>query len=120
MFVTDPDSNPVVNSELTFSAPPVKFSQGGVFRKGTWIWDAGLEVWVQVVSAICPNEDINGNGILDAGEDTNGDGQLTPGNVVSIPSSATTDANGQALVEMAYAKQFGAWVDVSIKGIESI
>ena len=115
VFVIDPDSNPVVNSELTFSAPPVKFSQGGVFRKGFWTWDAGLEIWVQNVTAICPNEDINGNGILDAGEDTNGDGQLTPGNVVSIPSSSTTDTNGQALIEMAYAKQFGAWVDVTIK-----
>ena len=115
IFVIDPDSNPVVNAELTFSAPPVKFSQGGVYRKGTWVWDPIDEIWDQFVTAICPNEDVNGNGILDEGEDNNGDGQLTPGNVVSVPSSATTDANGQALIEMGYAKQFGGWVDVRIK-----
>lgn len=115
IFVIDPDSNPVVNAELTFSAPPVKFSQGGVYRKGTWVWDPIDEIWDQFVTAICPNEDINGNGILDEGEDNNGDGQLTPGNVVSVPSSAITDANGQALIDVAYAKQFGGWVDVRIK-----
>ena len=115
VFVTDPDSNPVVNANLTFSAPAVKFSQGGVFRKGYWIWDPVAEVWDNIVTAICPNEDINDNGILDAGEDTNGDGQLTPGNVVSVPSSAQTDQNGQALIEVQYARQFGAWADISLK-----
>ena len=68
-----------------------------------------------MVTATCSNEDVNANGILDAGEDTNGDGQLTPGNVVSVPSGANTDDRGQAIIEMAYAKQFGAWVDVKIK-----
>ena len=115
VFVVDPDSTPIVNAPLTFSAPPVKFNEGGVFRKGFWAWDPVDELWVQNVTATCPNEDINGNGILDAGEDTNGDNQLTPGNVVSIPATATTDTNGQALVNMSYAKQFGAWVDVTIK-----
>ena len=32
----------------------------------------------------------------------------------SIPSSSTTDDNGQTLINILYAKQFGAWVDVDI------
>jgi hypothetical protein len=114
VFVTDPDSNPVPNALMTFSAPPVKFSDGGVFRKGFWSYDEDNDIWLQVITATCPNEDVDGNGILDVGEDSNNDGLLTPGNVVSIPSTSTTDDNGQTLINILYAKQFGAWVDVDI------
>jgi predicted thioesterase len=114
VFVTDPDSNPVVNALMTFSAPPVKFTDGGVFRKGYWGWDEDNSIWFQIITATCANEDVNGNGMLDAGEDFNNDGLLTPGNVVSIPSSSTTDSNGQVRIDILYAKQFGAWVDVDI------
>lgn len=138
VFVTDPDSNPVPNALMTFSAPPVKFSDGGVFRKGSWFYDVDNNIWLQDITVTCPNEDVNGNGILDVGEDSNNngvfdmgedsnndgifdegedlnnDGFLTPGNVVSIPSSSTTDDNGQTLINILYAKQFGAWVDVDI------
>jgi hypothetical protein len=114
VFVTDPDSNPVPNALLTFSATPVKFLDGGVYRKGFWTFDTTNNIWFRTTTAICPNEDIDGNGILDEGEDFNNDGQLTPGNVVSIPSTSTTDVNGQTLVNLLYAKQFGAWVDVNI------
>lgn len=114
VFVTDPDSNPVDNAIMTFSAPPVKLSDGGVFGKGEWSWNLTDSIWEQVITVECPNEDVNGNGILDAGEDFNGDGLLTPGNVVSIPSTGTTDVNGQVLIDVLYAKQFGGWVDVDI------
>jgi hypothetical protein len=114
VFVTDPDSNPVPNALLTFSATPVRFLDGGVYRKGFWAFDTTNNIWFRTITATCPNEDIDGNGILDEGEDFNNDGQLTPGNVVSIPSTSTTDVNGQTLVNLLYAKQFGAWVDVDI------
>lgn len=138
VFVTDPDSNPVPNALMTFSAPPVKFSDGGVFRKGFWSYDVDNDIWLQVITATCPNEDVDGNGILDVGEDANNngifdagedfnnngffdrgedineDGLLTPGNIVSIPSTGSSDENGQTLINLLYAKQFGAWVDVDI------
>jgi hypothetical protein len=114
VFVTDPDSNPVPNALMTFSAPSVKFTDGGVYRKGTWSYDEDNNIWIQVITATCANEDVDGNGILDESEDFNNDGLLTPGNVVSIPSSSTTDINGQALIDILFAKQFGAWVDVDI------
>jgi hypothetical protein len=114
VFVTDPDSNPVENVNLTFSATPEKFALGGVYRKGFWVYNEDIDVWQTFVTAVCANEDVDGNGILDAGEDTNGDGQLTPGNVASIPAIGLTDENGQMLVDINYAKQFGAWVDITI------
>ncbi|WP_293750983.1 Ig-like domain-containing protein [uncultured Paraglaciecola sp.] len=114
VFVTDPDSNPVENVNLTFSATPEKFALGGVYRKGFWVYNEELDVWQTFTTAVCANEDVDGNGILDAGEDINGDGQLTPGNVASIPATGVTDANGQMLVDISYAKQFGAWADITI------
>jgi hypothetical protein len=115
VFVTDPDSTPINNALMTFSAPPVKFNEGGVYWKGGWEWEPISEIYIfDANRTACPNEDVNGNGILDAGEDNNGDGQLTPGNVVSIPASGTTDANGQARVDIRYSKQFGGWAQVNI------
>ncbi|MCU7374922.1 hypothetical protein PEC18_29775 [Paucibacter sp. O1-1] len=54
----------------------------------------------------CLNEDrANLNGRLDAGEDTNGDGVPTPGNLVALlASTVTTDANGVATITMRYAE----------------
>ncbi|MDU0354677.1 Ig-like domain-containing protein [Paraglaciecola aquimarina] len=114
VFVTDPDSNPVANAAMSFSAPPVKFIDGGIYKKGSWLWDELDEIWYQNIAVSCANEDINGNGILDEGEDTNQDGLLTPGNVVSIPPNTVTDSNGQTLVNILYAKQFGGWAEVEV------
>lgn len=114
IFVTDPNSNPVENVDLSFSATPQSFSSGGVYRKGYWEFDEDQDVWYSIVTATCDNEDINGNGLLDEGEDENGDEQLTPGNVASIPATGLTDENGQMLIDVSYAKQFGAWVDITI------
>ena len=73
-FVTDADSNPIENAQLTFRAPPNPAARGGVYRKGTWSWVNDPGVWVAVVTAECANEDVNGNGILDPEDfDENGD-----------------------------------------------
>ena len=69
------------------------------------------------LSVTCPNEDININGILDDldyEEDTNGDGQLTPGNIVNAQGTVTTDDQGRALIDIEYAEVFGGWVDIEL------
>ncbi len=113
-FVTDPDSNPVENANITFSAPPKPFKQGGIYEKGFWIFNTTTNVWNKNVTAVCVNEDVNGNGILDEGEDINGDEQLTPGNVVAVQSQGTTDENGQVVFTLSYPKAFGIWTTVAI------
>ncbi len=115
VFVSDADSNPVSNASLSVASTPVKFNLGGVYRKGVWVWDPVAEIWEPVSTIECPNEDINGNGILDAGEDTNNDGLLTPGNVAISSDEVITDDNGQATVEIRYPKQFGAWADIELR-----
>lgn len=133
IFVTDANSNPVPNVDLTVSGTPVKFTElldpnaepgdpnyqerRPAFFKG--YWEAfpsvdSFEFWVAVTTAECSNEDVDDDAILDEGEDTNGDGNLTPGNVVAIQGNVTTDSNGQALVSFRYPKSFGAWVTINI------
>ncbi|WP_371193133.1 Ig-like domain-containing protein [Glaciecola sp. SC05] len=121
VFVTDAAGRPIANAALTAtSTPPI----GPAYTKGFWVWNQDARVYQAVIQAVCANEDTNGNGRLDAGEDFNNDGQLTPGNVVSINfrnGVARTDENGQASFDLRYARQFGPWVAnvISLSGQSS-
>ncbi|MCF2946692.1 Ig-like domain-containing protein [Paraglaciecola aquimarina] len=133
VFVTDANSNPVSNVNLTITGTPVKYTEllepnaevGDVnyqvirpaFYKGYWraFPDVdSFQYWVAVQTFGCSNEDIDGDAILDSNEDTNGNNNLTPGNIISIDGNVTTDENGQAVIELRYAKTFAAWGQVKI------
>ena len=133
VFVTDANSNPVSDVELTVSGTPVKYTElldpnadvdepNYLVRRPAYYkgyWEAfpsaeSFEYWVAVYSASCSNEDIDDDAILDEGEDNNGDGNLTPGNIVAIQGNITTDDNGQALLSFRYPKSYGAWVTINI------
>ncbi len=62
------------------------------------------------------NEDANRNLILDAGEDANLDGELTPPNssAGSVPASVTTDENGIGNFDLIYLKANAAWIETEI------
>lgn len=115
VFVSDSVGRPVSGVSLTASATPVKFVNGGVYRKGGWAWNG--DVWVPAFTAICANEDENANGILESDEDTNGDNELTPGIVgtISFAGDAVTDENGQATVEVRYPRAYAAFYDAVIQ-----
>jgi protocatechuate 3,4-dioxygenase beta subunit len=133
VFVTDANSNPVSNVELTITGTPVKNNEllepnaepgdpnhnviRPAFYKGYWTAvpnTAEFEFWGAVHTVGCSNEDIDGDGIEDPNEDTNGDGGLTPANIVSIDGNVVTDENGQAIIELRYAKTFAAWGQIKI------
>lgn len=66
----------------------------------------------------CANEDVNRNGALDIGEDTNGDAIVTPRKaevIVSYVSGNTTNANGQMLVQVTYAQNVGYWLAYTLR-----
>jgi len=128
VFVTDIDSNPVPDVTLTVSAIPNEYF------KGTWIayldedgefvqWGTGNTTVTPTLmgySATCANEDINGNGVLDdiatpiREEDTNTDGQLTPGNIVNAQGVVTTDEYGIAMIDIRYAEVYGYWANIEL------
>ncbi|SEI05817.1 Ig-like domain (group 1) [Rheinheimera pacifica] len=121
VIVTDSSGNPVQNQSLNVSVAPV------AYRKGYWVESppapAAFKVWVPFVTVRdannlpldCVSEDANLNGMIDAGEDINGDGLLTPGNPVTVPATVTADENGIAVFNIIYPQDVGAWLDVRLQ-----
>lgn len=125
VFVTDASGNPVKDAVITAAAIPT------IYRKGRYSYEAANQAtgstggWRQVDVYECANEDVNQNGILDAGEDFNNSGALEPGIPFSVTSTGTTDAAGTAIVSVLYPKDRGNWTDIkmtirgSVSGTES-
>ena len=109
VYVTDADGVAVANQNLTLSVLPETYEKGFMTYVGaTWSNQ-------NTTPPVCPNEDLNRNGILDGTEDTNTNGKLTPGNVaVVVPGLVKTDSNGRVAFELQYGKPYATWVTVRI------
>ncbi|NKF23988.1 beta strand repeat-containing protein [Solimonas marina] len=124
VLVTDSAGNPppagsVVN--LTINA--LAYQKGSEGWNGTqWTVAAGSGYLTCSAGAIgcadtgfgCANEDINFNGLLDAGEDFNTNTVLDPGNPASVPATVTLDANGTGQFDITYPKDRAHWVQVQL------
>lgn len=107
VYVTDADGNAVGNQQVTLSVTPSFYGRGVLAWNGT--------VYARTTNVSCPNEDINLNGILDSGEDSDGNQQLTPGNpVVVAPGTVTTDTSGRATFALEYGEQYAPWMVVNL------
>jgi len=102
-YVTDANGIAVNAVTLTNKAIPTWYRTGQLGWNGTY-WAYTFPIWE------CPNEDVNLDGILDSGEDKNGDGVLTPGNVVVVSPSIGQTANGLATLSLTYAEQYANWI----------
>lgn len=117
VLVTDVEGNGVQGATVDLQAIPE------FYYKGFYVVALDQEgelVWVPIrTTGPCINEDLNRNGLLDPGEDDagtgNDSGTLEPGNVISVVSPQSTDADGFALFQMPYAQQFANWVDVRLE-----
>jgi hypothetical protein len=116
VYVTDANGNAVGNQQVTLVAIPDEY------YKGTLAKPLGALTWTYSdVPTACRNEDLNANGNLDAGEDFNGDGVLTPGNPATpFPGSVTTNAEGRAVFELRYGEQFAPWVNLKLSARASV
>jgi len=106
--VAKPDVNLVVSVDLP------QYRKGFYVLAGdTWVKAGGLP---SGDTAICANEDTNRNGVLELGEDMNGNQRLDPGKSdVSVSLLQTkTRADGTAELQLQYAKSFATWVDAKI------
>jgi hypothetical protein len=118
VLVTDANSNPISGALVELNIFPTRYQKG--FYALAFDEDGNCVGWnkfptVNDEDRACENEDINRNGVLDAGEDTNSNGTLQPGNVATTdPSRVTTDATGFALFNVVYAKEF-TWVEVELE-----
>ena len=119
VYVTDANGAPAANRAVTLSVFPLAYG------KGTLVWNASAEppTWQYSATSptICANEDINRDGILNAGEDINLNGKLDPGlPVVISPSTVTTDATGNATFFMSFGKNFAWWATTQITARASV
>lgn len=135
-LVTDVTGNPVPGVTVTATLTPVEYYKGftfGCVSTGDIYWQTDYSVAASGSRLACANEDNNSavhtlyplwrlNGILNSDavsgitEDANGDGVLSPGNIATITTTATTGADGFAQFYVTYAKMFARWVKVRIDG----
>ncbi|MGD8568235.1 MAG: Ig-like domain-containing protein, partial [Gammaproteobacteria bacterium] len=108
VLVTDSGGNAVANTDVVLTLEPELYDTGWL------VWNDVVSTWFQNVVSTCPNEDINRDGVLDTGEDTNSNTILDPRNVATVPVSVTTDDSGFAQFTIDYAKQFALWVNVTL------
>lgn len=119
VYVTDANGNAVPSQIVTLSTIPRFYGRGFLEWSGT-IWSYNLAGTLGAYTS-CPNEDSNQNGVLDAGEDKNLNGQLTPGNpVVIAPGTVRTDAQGRATFALEYGEQYVPWLEVNIVARASV
>lgn len=102
--VADGGGGAIADVAVNISIWPVKYGLG------YWACnpDAGL-----VLDSSQPNEDVNKNLILEAGEDVSGDGKLTPpiSAAGTVPFVVTTDSNGVATFDHTYLKDNAGFIE---------
>jgi hypothetical protein len=104
VLVTDANGTPIANATVALNISPTQYRKGSCGGP----------------NLTCPSEDgivnpILKNGILDPGEDRNGNTFLDPGNVATVvPRSVTTDTSGFAFFDVVYAQEFAELVQVEL------
>jgi hypothetical protein len=107
VVVTDSTGNAVKDAAVIVNLRPLQY------RTGRWVpATGGPPEWVQNITGTFPSEDLDRDGICKAGEDTNLDKQLTPGNVASTAPTVSTTENGTAAVTLVFPRSFAEWVEV--------
>lgn len=109
VLVVDSAGQAKANVTITPSVDLVRYYKGHYTTPGAWS---------QRRNASCANEDLNRNGVLESGEDTNGNGQIDPRKsdvaISMIDGVATTNSSGLAFVQIEYPKNVATWLDYDI------
>jgi len=126
--VTTVDGTPASFVTLTFTAQPSDYRKGYYQTIDTTSPPDGTpDQWVPVHTATCNIEDSNLNGIMESGEDINGNGILDPTNPATISAHdtltptidnvfghLTTDENGFGYFVMTYPPSEAYWVSIKL------
>lgn len=127
VYVTDANGAPAANRSVTLSVFPVIYKKGNLIVCTVQSADClgasqGWDYQATTSPTLCPNEDdisanisYRRNGVLDPGEDINGNSVLDPGlPVVISPSTLTTDASGYGTFKIRYGKNYAWWLTTQI------
>lgn len=128
----DASGNAVNNATITLAIHPVAYGKGTYYQSGSAWQQSGSSTSATAIT-VCPNEDLNQNGILDPGEDGdtltqaeinagwifnpdgNQNGKLDPGGVAATSAGTVTTANGgTAEFNVTYPEDHALWVKVQL------
>jgi hypothetical protein len=114
VLVADPNGSPVAGATVTLSAWPAQYATGAWYDEDP---APDTESFRPYISGTFNNEDTNENTFLDAGEDDNRDGELTPPNSSAgdLPETVTTDENGVANFDLVYLKNSAVWINTRVR-----
>ena len=114
VLVVDSAGQAKAGVQITPSIDLVSYAKGFYVNPGAWTRSTGAGGYL---SASCINEDVNRNGVLETGEDVNGNLQLDPRKsdvAISMIGTGITDSSGVATLQILYPKNVATWVDYKI------
>jgi hypothetical protein len=77
--------------------------------------------WGTSITATCADEDINHNGVLDAGEDFNNSIKIEAGNIAAVvPASILTDSSGFAQINIFYPQEYAYYLSVTLQALAQV
>lgn len=110
VLVTDANGSPQGDVTVNLSLFTLRY------HKGVYVLTALIPPWRQQPTVSnCPNEDVNRNGRLDAGEDIDGNRVLNPPPAAAVLASVRTDAAGIANFNVVYLQDNATWFDVELE-----
>lgn len=125
--VTDAQGNGVAGANVTFSVLSDRYFEG--FRSYPLLGPA----WVTNQLATCIDEDTltgnpsyDRNGVLDPGEDNNGNGRIEAGNIATAVAQAgggatlVTDQNGFGILDVYWPQEYAYWLEVTLQARASV
>ncbi len=80
----------------------------------------GAPLCAERPTAVPCDDDYFDDGTEQQSEDFNENGLLTPGNIVSVPTTIALEADGTAQFNLTYAQQYAYWVQVELRAIASV
>lgn len=110
--VADSAGNAVANAQISASVDLRSY------RKASGIALVNDAIAYTSTPSICLNEDVNRNGLLDAGEDLNSNGVIEPRKadvIISYVNGQVTGANGRATIQVEYPQSVAYWIDYAVK-----
>lgn len=114
VLVVDSSGQAKSGVQVTPSIDLTSYVKGFYATSGAW---SRLPANNGYTGPTCLNEDVNRNGVLETGEDLNGNASLDPRKsdvAISVVDSSTTDASGVAVLQIQYPKNVATWVNYTI------